>query len=118
MTEIPETELDPALIRLSLKDTDWIVAPASGNKEQVVLYGKHIVKASETVMFNTEISVDPKVASILTHTELENGSVVSYYDYDADSVQLQLIAEVDAVQVNNCTGRDLKRLGREGQHCG
>ena len=29
VTEIPETELDPALIRLSLKDTDWIVAPAS-----------------------------------------------------------------------------------------
>ena len=111
VTEIPETELDPALIRLSLKDTDWIVAPASGNKEQVVLYGKHIVKASETVMFNTEISVDPKVASILTHTELENGSVVSSYDYDADSVQLQLIAEVDAVQVNNAQDAILSAWG-------
>ena len=111
VTEIPETELDPALIRLSLKDTDWIVAPASGNKEQVVLYGKHIVKASETVMFNTEISVDPKVASILTHTELENGSVVSSYDDDAARVQLQLIAEVDAVQVNNAQDAILSAWG-------
>lgn len=111
VTEIPETELDPSLIQLTLNDSDWILAPTTGNKEQIILYGKQIVRASETVMFNSQISVNAKIASSLTHTETENGSVVSSYDYGADSVQLQLIAEVDAVQVNNAQDAILSAWG-------
>ena len=87
------------------------LAPTTGNKEQIILYGKQIVRASETVMFNSQISVNAKIASSLTHTETENGSVVSSYDYGADSVQLQLIAEVDAVQVNNAQDAILSAWG-------
>lgn len=95
--------LAPALIKLGINESEWVIPDKDMNKECIVLYHKGKMAAESASAFVNTIAIDPKVASEFTTETVENedGTKVVTSVYKYDKAQFHVDVEVDAVQTHN-----------------
>lgn len=101
--------LSPDLIKLNLVNlgTDWIEDEEASTTERTVLYYNKLLYAegqgtSESALFADSLTIDDSIAKkVSQETTTEKGytTIVTTYDYDGVSFQIEV--EVDAVQEHN-----------------
>ncbi len=101
---IKRTDLDPSLIHIEF-DADngngWVTdaqAPSDGGERTVLYYTPLLTSGSMTPSFTKSVSVDTHIL-YLVHQTVEGNKIISHYDYDGQSVCLEV--EADAVQNHN-----------------
>ena len=101
---IKRTDLDPSLIHIEF-DADngngWVTdaqAPSDGGERTVLYYTPLLTSGSMTPSFTKSISVDTHIL-YLVHQTVEGNKIISHYDYDGQTVCLEV--EADAVQNHN-----------------
>ncbi|MBR4707289.1 MAG: hypothetical protein IKP29_04460 [Pseudobutyrivibrio sp.] len=91
------TNLDPALIKISVAE-GWWENPAESTPEQKVYYRSAPLACGETADFITGIQVDNSITTFVEMKEVEAG-IVNEYLYNGEEVFIEI--QADAVQTHN-----------------
>ena len=109
-------DLSPDLIHLNLVNlgTDWIVDEKASTDERTVLYYNKLLNSeAETAPFADSLTIDDSIAKKVsqeTKTEGNYTTIITTYDYDGVSFQVEV--EVDAVQEHNAQDAVWSAWGR------
>lgn len=93
--------VDPNLIQLQLtRDSGWMIDNGATTEERTIYYYDTVLKPNEaTNALCSSISIDPKVASLVTQETNANGVTTIKYDYNG--MRFCLEATAYAVQEHN-----------------
>lgn len=112
--------IDPAMIELSLTNIAgmssgnqcWIEDTTAATAERTVLYYNRLLKSGEvSPIFSDTIKINDRIASNVSTSVKEDGTIISTYDYNG--YQFVLEADVDSVQDHNAQDAILSAWGKE-----
>ena len=112
--------VDPAMIELNLANLSgmssgaqcWIEDTTAATDERTVLYYNHLLKSGETTpIFSDQIKISNSIASNVSISVKEDGTIISTYDYNGYKFVLE--ADVDSVQDHNAQDAILSAWGKE-----